>query len=93
MTIFRYNTDPCTLHSRNSTLYCISLVTVLIAGYIIYCPTNNRPKVVVQWSILLLNIREVPGSNFGPDIGYSNVFRGLPQSLQTYARILPQIRP
>jgi hypothetical protein len=28
------------------------------------------PNVVVEWLKLLLRIREVSGSNFGPDAGY-----------------------
>jgi hypothetical protein len=27
-------------------------------------------NVMVEWLILLLHIREVPGSNLGPEIGY-----------------------
>jgi hypothetical protein len=29
-------------------------------------------NVMVEWSTLLLRIREVPGSNLGPDIGYTH---------------------
>jgi hypothetical protein len=31
---------------------------------------KDRPNVVVEWLTLLLRIREVPGSNLGPDTGY-----------------------
>jgi hypothetical protein len=30
------------------------------------------PNVVVEWLTLLLRIREAPGSNLGPEIGYSD---------------------
>jgi hypothetical protein len=30
------------------------------------------PTVVVEWLTLLLRIREVPGSNLGPETGYSD---------------------
>jgi hypothetical protein len=31
---------------------------------------TNTPHVVVQWLTFLLRIREVPGSNLGPETGY-----------------------
>jgi hypothetical protein len=29
-----------------------------------------EPNVVVEWLTFLLRIREVPGSNLGPELGY-----------------------
>jgi hypothetical protein len=37
----------------------------------------------------LLNIREVPCSNFGPETGYPDILSGLPPSLRANAKILP----
>jgi hypothetical protein len=33
-----------------------------------------RPNVMVEWLALLLRIREVPGSNLGPETGYPDRF-------------------
>jgi hypothetical protein len=33
-----------------------------------------KPNVVVEWLPLLLYIREFPGSNLGPETGYSEFF-------------------
>jgi hypothetical protein len=38
---------------------------------------------------LLLRIRELQGSNLGPEPGYPKVFRGLPQSFQANAGVVP----
>jgi len=37
---------------------------------------------VIEWLILLLRIREVPGSNLGPEAEFSEVFRGFSRSLR-----------
>jgi hypothetical protein len=34
--------------------------------------------VVIEWLALLLRIREVPGSNFGPETGSLEGFHGFP---------------
>jgi hypothetical protein len=34
----------------------------------------KKPKVLAEWLTLLLRIREIPGSNIGPEIGYPDVF-------------------
>jgi hypothetical protein len=45
---------------------------------------------MVEWLALLLHIREVPGSNLGPELAVmTEFFRGFPQSLQTNAEIMP----
>jgi hypothetical protein len=45
--------------------------------------------VVVEWLTLLPFIREVPGSNLGPDTSYLDLcFRGFSQYLQAYAGIV-----
>jgi hypothetical protein len=45
-------------------------------------------KVVVEWLALLTRIREVPGSNLSPEIGYPDWgFRGFPQSLQAHLKL------
>jgi hypothetical protein len=46
---------------------------------------------VVEWLALLLCIREVPGSNLGPETGYPDW--GFPQSFQANTEIVPFIRP
>jgi hypothetical protein len=33
---------------------------------------NNKLNVVVEWLTFLLRIREVPGSNLSPEIGYND---------------------
>jgi hypothetical protein len=43
----------------------------------------------VECLTLMLRIREVPGSNIGPDTSYPEGFRGSPQSLQANAGIVP----
>jgi hypothetical protein len=43
----------------------------------------NFTNIVTEWSALLLHIREVPGSNIGPETAYS-----FPQSLQANAGIV-----
>jgi hypothetical protein len=45
--------------------------------------------VVVELLTLLLHVREIPGSNLGPEIVNPEGFRGFPQSLQAYAMIVP----
>jgi hypothetical protein len=47
------------------------------------------PYVMVEWLTLLLHIQEVPGSNLGLEMSYSEVFHGIPQSLQENIRIVP----
>jgi hypothetical protein len=47
--------------------------------------TEPRGRVVST----LLRIREVSGSNLGPETGYPEVFRGFPQSFQANAEIVP----
>jgi hypothetical protein len=34
--------------------------------------SSYRPNVVVEWLILLVCIQDVPGSNLGPEIGYTD---------------------
>jgi hypothetical protein len=52
------------------------------------------PNVFVEWFTLLLRIQEAPGSNLGPETGYTDWgFRELPQSLPVNAGIVSQIRP
>jgi hypothetical protein len=46
-------------------------------------------KVVIEWLILLLRIREVPGSNLGPEAEFSEVFRGFSRSLRANCGIAP----
>jgi hypothetical protein len=47
-------------------------------------------NVVVEWLTFLLRIREVPGSNLGPEAGYlDRGFCGLSQSLQANSGITP----
>jgi hypothetical protein len=47
-------------------------------------------NVAVEWITLLLRIREAPGSNLSPEIGYPDChFRGFPQSLQVNVGIAP----
>jgi hypothetical protein len=47
-------------------------------------------NVLVEWLTPFLRIREVPGSNIGPAIGYPDLgFRGFRQSLQANAGIFP----
>jgi hypothetical protein len=48
-----------------------------------------NPIFVLEWLTFLLRVRDVPGSNLGPDTGYPECFRGFPQPLQTNAEILP----
>jgi hypothetical protein len=38
-------------------------------------------NVVVERLTLLLRIQEVPGPNFGPDVGYAESLHGFPQSV------------
>jgi hypothetical protein len=45
-----------------------------------------QPDVASEWFTLLLRIREVPGSNIGPE---ADVFRGFSQSFDTNAGIVP----
>jgi hypothetical protein len=40
--------------------------------FVCFLITNVTPNVVVEWLTLLLRIREVLGSNLGPDIGYTD---------------------
>jgi hypothetical protein len=47
----------------------------------------QRPNVVVEWLTLLLHIREVSVSIFGPGDRLP-IFRGFPQSLQANAGIV-----
>jgi hypothetical protein len=47
------------------------------------------PNVVVEWVAVLFHIREVRGSNLGPENGYSDFFRGFSQSLQANSVIAP----
>jgi hypothetical protein len=54
---------------------------IILALLRIQNTTSPDRKVVVEW-LTLLHIREVPGSNLGPETGYPEVLRGLPQSLQ-----------
>jgi hypothetical protein len=46
-------------------------------------------NVVVELLELLFSIREVSGSNLGPETGYSEVFRGFPQSIQANSGVVP----
>jgi hypothetical protein len=57
-------------------------------------PTKNRRNVVVKWVALLLHMREVPNSNFGPGGPASllEVFRAFTPSLQANSVMVPQIR-
>jgi hypothetical protein len=51
---------------------------------------TNSPNVVVEWLTLLLLIREIPGSNLGPEIAYPDYgFHYFPQSLQANAGVAP----
>lgn len=56
---------------------------------------NNRtavrgPNVIVEWLALLFRTREIPVSTLGPEPGYPDWdFRGILQSLQVNARIVP----
>jgi hypothetical protein len=47
-----------------------------------------RSNVVADWLTILLSIREVPGTNLGPEIGYPEVFCDLTQSFQENVRIV-----
>jgi hypothetical protein len=49
----------------------------------------NLQNITVEWLALLLCIREVPGSNLGPETGYPEVFCGFPLSFQANAGIVP----
>jgi hypothetical protein len=51
------------------------------------------PNIVVEWPTLLLRIREIPDSNLVPETGYSDCFRGFPQSLQRMPKYELKIRP
>jgi hypothetical protein len=42
--------------------------------------TLISPNVVVEWLTLLIHIREVPGSNIGPETVYPEVFRCFSQT-------------
>jgi hypothetical protein len=44
-------------------------------------PPRTKPTVVVEWLKFLLRIREDAGSNLGPETGYPELSRDLPQSL------------
>jgi hypothetical protein len=57
---------------RCSLLFCVVLCKLLRYIAVLLC-CYYRPDVVVKWSTLLLNIREVPGSNLGPETGYTEV--------------------
>jgi hypothetical protein len=47
-------------------------------------------NIMIKWSTVLLPIREVPGSNLGPETGYHDRgFSWFPQSLQANAGIVP----
>jgi hypothetical protein len=49
---------------------------------------NHIPNVEVEW-LTLLRIREIPGSNFGSEIGYADwFFRGFYQLFQVNAGII-----
>jgi hypothetical protein len=47
------------------------------------------PNVVVKGLTLVLRVWEILGSNLGPETGYPEVFRDIPQSLQENAGIVP----
>jgi hypothetical protein len=52
-------------------------------------PPPLIPNVVVKGLTLVLRIREILGSNLGPETDYPEVFRDVPQSLQKNAGIVP----
>jgi hypothetical protein len=47
------------------------------------------PNIVVEWLTLLLRIRDVSGSNLGPETDYSESFSAFPQSVQANAATVP----
>lgn len=56
--------------------------------------TSQPPSVVVDWLTLLLRVREAPGTNPGPETGYSDdSFCGFSQSVQADAGTVPKITP
>jgi hypothetical protein len=46
------------------------------------------PNVAVEWLVPLLRIREILGSNLGPETGYPEGFRGFIQSLHVSTGII-----
>jgi hypothetical protein len=68
------------------TPYCLISRTQTVAD--IHMLLASIPYPAVQHYILI-RIPEVPGSNLGPVTGYPEVFRGVPQSLQPNAGIVP----
>jgi hypothetical protein len=54
---------------------------------------NLKSEVAVEFVASLFRLREVPGSNFSPRIGYLDVFLcSFPQSLQADVEMLPKIK-
>jgi hypothetical protein len=52
------------------------------------------PTVAVEWLILLLHVREILGSNLGPETGSSRRgFLGFPQSFHSNTGIVPSVKP
>jgi hypothetical protein len=56
---------------RQTTDLNLKIITIRTDIYIKF-PQFPRlvPNVVAEWSTLLLRIREIPGSNLGPQTGY-----------------------
>jgi hypothetical protein len=71
---------------------CLSSTSEPISTFL-WNSVERSPNVVVEWLTILLRIREVPGSNFGTKIGYSEFLCGFPQSLQATAGIYLKNRP
>jgi hypothetical protein len=49
---------------------------------------NDTDVVMFKWLTLLLNPREISGSNLSSETRYPEIFRGLPQFLKVNARIV-----
>jgi hypothetical protein len=55
-----------TLSLQRSYIYSVKMLVVVAVRL------QPLPNVVVQWLSLLLGIREVPGSNLGPETAYND---------------------
>jgi hypothetical protein len=56
---------PNSLVEYSSTIIALMMETV---------STCETPNVVVEWPTILLRVREVPGSNLGPETGYPDLW-------------------
>jgi hypothetical protein len=70
------------------SLLCLSTTSRTRLGY-----TELLLHVTVQMLVLLFRIPETLGSNLGPEIGFSDPFSSIPQSIRENSGMVPYFKP